>query len=446
MKKIYLHIGAHKTGTTAIQEALTSLQKEGELKKHDFCFMLLSDEIHTLCHTTQNKEQFCTIFQHKLAHFIENTPFQNFIFSFEGLSSSLILANPHIVEALANVFSPYHTTIIYYLRRQDSAYESLWAQRHKHFLSSLHLDPPKSIYKDVLALYAKYFGKENICLRIYDKKSLYKNNSVSDFLEYIQLADLIDIFENIQNKNLTTPAQEQEKTLSKNANSSMSPYNLRISLSYQRQNTLSQEASIHKKKQLEQSQHKPHSESNNNIESSQTPSPEDLYNLHADFLIIEHGIDSNIAFAETLQKLYALSDKDKPVSHAYMPPHMREKFLCECQEENAYIMREYLDKEEGTLFDMSMPQETVSLESPSTDDLVQSFLPMLVDLKQSIETLKKENKNYLEQIQVLQEDNKKINKILSTLTPHTSTAQCNLKSQESPKKNEIIRLGKIRKG
>lgn len=460
MKKVYLHIGAHKTGTTAIQEALSTLQKKGELKKHNTNFSLLADEIHTLFHTNSDQKKLCNAFKDKLTHCIENIPVQNFIFSFEGLSSFFILANPHIVEAIAEVFSPYETTVIYYLRRQDTAYESLWAQRHKHFLSSTHLDPPKSIYKDVLDLYATHFDKKNICLRIYDKNSLYKNNSIDDFLTCVNLRNLIDSAKDMPSElthSYKVAERENISEITKRqytaSNSSMSPSNLRISLSYIRQNTLSQEEAERKKKKLEEKsslQQKLFQQIETTSQTTSQGISQDfsagyLYNLHADFLMIEQGINSDIAFAETLQKLYDLGNKNEPITHAYMSTQMRQQFLEECQTENDYIMSEYLDKKEGNLFDMTLPKETVSLESPTTDDLVKSFLPMLVYFKQNIDSLKKENQNYAKQIQALQKENKKIKEILSNSNKNQTLAKANIPNHENTTEKGIIRLGNLRK-
>lgn len=428
MKNIYLHIGAHKTGTTAIQNFLLSLQNNNILQKQGISYTFLSDNLHTLTNNSKNQKEFCAIFTQKIAEFIANAPFHTFIFSSEGLSSIQILDHKEIIAALAEAFSPYNVKILYYIRRQDKAFESMWAQRLKHFLSPLEVTPPPSILKEILETYTHYFSKESINVRVYDKNKLVNNDIVCDFFEWIGLENFL-----LEHKN-SAPSLEisenTQNTLSQNQlnnfqNHSLSPSQLRITLSYLRQNRLSKERQILKTQALE-------AKVVEQKEANRELTPKSLWEMHADFLMIANGVDSDIRFAEDLLSLYALPKENEPITHNYMSLEKRQQFLEECREDNDFIAREYLGKKDGELFDLHMPKEVISLDSPSTDDIVKSFLPMLVHFKQSIDTLTKVNLALQSRIEAL-ESTQQTNQNCSQA--HKDTTQKNI--EQPPKKEPV---------
>ncbi len=379
MKNIFLHIGQPKTGTKSIQHTFLDLKKNGMLETYNFDFYYLLEDTYFLrSEKTAYSEKYINLLMEKILSCIENTKAQNIIFSSELLFSQVILKDEIFIKIFAKTLSAYNVKILLYVRRQDTQYESVWAEVCKRFQASLYPSFPRIYIRQLIALYEKYFTKKNIAIRVYEKKFLYRQDSVCDFLEWLNLQELIP----------------QRDAIRRPINISLSPVNLRISLSFMRQNTLSEDE---KKKRLE-------TVLQEFAVNQKTPTFTQVQNL----CILNSGINAELSFTDTLLELYKLEKNTDSRSHAYLPLEERKKFLEECREDNAYIAREYLGKEDGILFDETLPQETVSLESPSTDDLVKSFLPMFVHLKQSVDSLTCDNAAMKEQLKKLEEENKKL--------------------------------------
>lgn len=373
MKTVYVHIGQSKTGTTAIQTALQNLQNQGILQAHNFNFLYIE---HLINLTNKNMDQL--LFNKcisQMQDFLKNSSANDCILSHENLSLPYIYTNIELIEHFFKLLSPYNVQILLYIRRQDILIESMWNQSYKHLTSTLEITHPKPYLFDCLKLYSSYVGKANINIRLFDKKTLYQQDSVNDFLEWINLKELI-------------PLVDRSK-ITKNI--SLSPSNLRISRSYIKSHQLSIKD---KQKRIEKLN-----------QDLLTAKNDEKHNIFYDKLIAMQGINTTTDFANTLLSLYTLAKDETPRSHAYMPLDVRKQYLEKCKEETEYIAREYFGKEDGILFDNTMPEETVSLDSPSTDDLVKSFLPMLVHLKQRVDAVTNENKKLRERVQILEEQN-----------------------------------------
>ena len=197
MKKvIYIHIGAHKTGTSAIQEFLSNnreiLRKRGYLYlcKKNACYDL-TEELLTNTHTeiTQNANS-------PLKHYmkqIEDSEYNTVILSSEGFMKIL----KDEINLLKQVIpKDYSVNIIVYVRQQDEKIESDFNQRvrgpsfryEKKFYDNIPelLDLSFCDYYSVLIPWSQAFGKENIKVRCYEKEQLPKG-VYHDFLEAIGL-------------------------------------------------------------------------------------------------------------------------------------------------------------------------------------------------------------------------------------------------------------------
>ncbi len=359
MKKIFLHIGSGKTGSTAIQYALQDFQDRGLLKKHDFD--LLWRDLPILINTIKEKNPKKPKFNDLLTFiekFLYSTKKNNIIISCEALFRVLHWGDLFFSE-LAKIFQDYDVKILAYLRRQDYKIESSWAQGCKFLRSPEKLLIPKHSqpYKVTLDRYAQAFGKENITVRIYDRNKLYNNDSRADFLQWAGLEKLIS---------------ELGDSYS---NPSLSPVNLRIRLSYMRQNMLSDELKAKRHKELQ----------------TQASGLDKIpINLTHDLRMTKRGINADMNFCRTLNELLALEKTPQKNTHAYINLEKRKAYLESCKKENDAIAREYLGLKDGVLFGDELPKETISLTSPSTDDLVTSFLPIFVHLTQRIEELEDE--------------------------------------------------------
>ncbi len=373
MKKIYLHIGTHKTGCTAIQHTLQNLQDRNILQENSFA--LVWKEVYSSLKTSWNKPheaQSLDTFVAYIQKSIQETKANNIIISCEGFSSGKFLAQGNI-QVLARALREYAVHICVYIRRQDHFVESGWAQGSKVFASVTEMKPWRPRWKELLDTYAQHFGKECITVRVYDRKILHMHDTRCDFLQWLGLQHLIPYLEKCYD------------------NPSLSPANLRIRLSYMRQNTLSEEEKI---------------QGMRDIQAQATQHPTGLpLDMQLTYDMLRRGVNADMPFCLTANHLLGLEKTPQRNTHAYMPLEERKEYLAQFTEENAAIAREYLGKEDGQLFDNAMPQERISLDSPSTDDLVTTFLPIFVHLAQKIETLEEKNILLTQKIEEFEKNN-----------------------------------------
>lgn len=399
MKKIYLHIGQAKTGSTAIQTALTYFKETGILEKYDFDYLFLNHELRFLLSPqTRGEAYFFELFEATLVTFLQNTKAKNCIISSEFFS---LCEEIHgITNILNKYFKKHNLSILLYLRRQDRFFESFYAQSLKWFEAPYIMEPKKSLLKPLLKIFAQEFGKENIQLRVFEKKKLYQNDVIYDFLEWVDLKNLIPLF----HKNIIAP------------NLPLSEENLRISRSFLRQNQLDKES---KKKYLERQLEEIKKEIKKcNIKNTKHVHIKKFIPLLATLQRLNHGIHIPINFIQTLHSLFRIKQTKEKNSHAYLALDMRQKFLEDCAEENQYILQEFGENLQihtkdinnsylsTSLFSSEIPTESISLNAPNTDDLVQAFLPMLVYLKQEYEVLINDKKELETQIQILKQQNR----------------------------------------
>lgn len=217
MKTLYLHIGAPKTGTTSIQhfcwENHEVLMKKGYCyPKMPFRYMYKSkvrnglfltskyynqDGIREINTEENNLKEGMKILEDA---FLE---YDNVILSDEGIWNAFFLRKG--IRKKSNIILEsaqrcgYQIKIIVYLRRQVDYVLSWYNQLIKHSaskrLSCLSWDEYIENNKNYIAVdYLKYirqlekvFGKENLIVRRFDRKSFVNNSLVEDFLDAIGL-------------------------------------------------------------------------------------------------------------------------------------------------------------------------------------------------------------------------------------------------------------------
>lgn len=212
--RLYLHIGTPKTGTTAIQNFLPLNKKL--LEEKGFCFPDFG-------------YRFYGVNQYRNAHFmvhrkickpereaeIRKAEDERF---YEGLDRIKELADffPNIIMSDENIWNGYKNRenfwqvlksalsergidlkVIVYLRRQDLVVESYYAQRVKikvsdefeNYLDSEDIAYFKLDYYTQLKEIEQAIGKENIIVRVYEKKQYEGNGNtlISDFLNTLGL-------------------------------------------------------------------------------------------------------------------------------------------------------------------------------------------------------------------------------------------------------------------
>ena len=193
MKKLYIHIGAHKTGTTLLQNNLNLnsallLANGVRYVPEFFDIFLRMKDAYPLPPEGMDYIKGVT-------DSLQEVPEDMILISFEGLSGrlqSFYDNTQHIVNMLEYATSNFDVHIIAVTRRQDTFIESIYNQSVKWgnwypfepFLEKLV--PPDFIkWTDWLARYREKFGRENITVIPYEK--IFLGNE-----EYIQ--SFVDIF------------------------------------------------------------------------------------------------------------------------------------------------------------------------------------------------------------------------------------------------------------
>lgn len=192
-KKLYIHIGTHKTGSTAIQKFLR--ENSQLLLKENIVYLpipRISRGLMKITHLDSiiidqsRKELFKSI---KSKQKNSNT---KFIWSFEGFSGNPYTGynNTSIVaESIKKITQGLDVNIIIYLRRQDDFLESLYTQMI-HQGESISFNSFVKKYSDndfnweeLLLNYSQVFNRENIIVKRYDKFFLPgEYDLINDFL------------------------------------------------------------------------------------------------------------------------------------------------------------------------------------------------------------------------------------------------------------------------
>ena len=199
MKRLLIHIGTGKTGTSTIQNFLFANQKklaakfsifypEQGLSKIDH----FGEEIHAhypIVSWLNNRE---TESLDKLIHSINSSACETAIISCENFYHHL---QTESIAYLGSVFKDYSVEIICYVRRQDQYMESAWKQqikvgamkmafadflqRHTHekYLNEVHAN-----YYRMLKPWANVFGMDAIKVKVFDKSEWVEHDLIADFL------------------------------------------------------------------------------------------------------------------------------------------------------------------------------------------------------------------------------------------------------------------------
>lgn len=237
MKKLFLHIGTEKTGTTTIQEALfvnrELLSREGfhflqslgnknnrglvaacmDNQNYDNYFTSLG--INTLKEKIKLQEKNIKNFDNEISSLSEKH--NNVIISSEHFHSRLVSENE--IKKLFKLLSKHfdEIKIICYVREQVSTCLSLYSTIIKsggsiNIQNLLESCNPDNIYYNhylMLKKWAKFFGKENLIVKPFEKDNFLNKNLVDDFFSSIdqKLTYKIDKEFPSQNESLTGVGQ-----------------------------------------------------------------------------------------------------------------------------------------------------------------------------------------------------------------------------------------------
>jgi hypothetical protein len=193
-KRVYLHIGWEKTGSSSIQAFCA--RNQGWLRKHGFDYPLMGRiPQHVDLYRNLNHGRSGRIVRSVEAVRAElaKSESPNVIFSHESLHSCSPAAFRHI-------FDGHEVRVIAYVRNPDRAVISFFVTMVRfgqlaasNFFKALRFFGRTNLghfeYYWPLAGFAAEFGRENLLVRHYDRSSLVGGQSVSDFLDCLGLDD-----------------------------------------------------------------------------------------------------------------------------------------------------------------------------------------------------------------------------------------------------------------
>lgn len=365
-KTAYIHIGMPKTGTTAIQSTLQKFFRKGKLDKFDIQFHStnIQRSIHHFLYT--GDEEYFIKQTHEKIQKHSKIGEKNVIYSSEHIAATFENNKKGIVldllPVLARAFKDYDTKIIIYIRRQDVLIESLLNQYIKAGRYTT-FDNTKFYYKELLDKCSKLFNE--VIIRKYERDTLYQNDVVTDFLHITRLDELIE---------------DYKRHKSKTINSSLSPNLCRIAAINNKQYTLDKVEVKSKVESIE-----------NRYKNGELSSNAYVTYMY-DYL---RGFDKNIFPSKSISAQKDILKQTPSFSYnsssqGILSIEERNKILAQYAEDNADVAREYFNDEDGRLFNDIMPKEVVDINNePSVTDVIQTFMPVLINLSQRCERLEK---------------------------------------------------------
>ncbi|MBU0577413.1 sulfotransferase family protein [Patescibacteria group bacterium] len=224
-KKLYLHIGVHKTGSTSIQRFIRN-NKEQLLKAGVFIPLLEDEYRHdnygnnhvNLAWEIRNNNQFDPkkATWKKFITDYQNSDCQKAVISTEALDG---MKESEIVSLYRLLRDHFDTTIICYLRRQDRLVNSEYCQAVKTGLRDFSFKVKLNLvhkidqynFKSLLDRWSDIFSRERVKPRIFEKEQFINGNLIDDFLDACDIPP--DIIEDKEKNIIMNPAPNRTSIL-----------------------------------------------------------------------------------------------------------------------------------------------------------------------------------------------------------------------------------------
>lgn len=224
-KTVFIHIGFHKTGTTAIQDFLNlnvdDFMKLGIYIPDDYSMEKGKGNIN------HHEIAYALGFSNNLSkNPVDISKFENILKTFRSsnahsmiLSSEVFNENPNdeSINLLYNLLEKFTTKIIVYLRRQDQMMQAVFLQNVKAGKVKEKFRENYSNYKynywEVLEKWASFFGRSNLIVRTYEKTRFVKNDLFEDFFSItgVNSLDGLKFLERNANPRLSRPCLEYKR-------------------------------------------------------------------------------------------------------------------------------------------------------------------------------------------------------------------------------------------
>lgn len=197
MKKIYIHIGPNKTGSTTIQKSL--FQNEELLNQNGFYIPKTG-----IINNEEAKHNYLEWELRGKKKYSRNGAWNDLLGEIQLTNADkIIISNENFyrltheeMNRIKSYLEKYKIIIVFYARRQDKRFQSLWAQRVKNpshkkedksfveWLETYDFHYDSFDYYDLYKKWGAVFGEENVLIRVVEKGQL-QGTLFEDFLAAI---------------------------------------------------------------------------------------------------------------------------------------------------------------------------------------------------------------------------------------------------------------------
>jgi len=220
MKKAVIHIGAHKTGSTAVQilmfENAPALQQAGVTYPLQFARSAEKPWYgqHSIAFFLQNRDvaKDCCEDIGNMAADLQKLPRDTDLLLSSEVFSTL---NAEQIERLKGLLEGFDVQVIFYVRRQEHAMQALYQTNVVHYKLSQDFETffkanQKNFdYHAIATRWAEVFGQDAIHVRKYDRDSFKGGDVTSDFVSALGQC----LGRDIDTANWTEPQQEVNRGL-----------------------------------------------------------------------------------------------------------------------------------------------------------------------------------------------------------------------------------------
>jgi hypothetical protein len=211
MRKLFLHIGTHKTGSTSLQNYLFEHEDilhqngltlyRGLHRERNHIELYLASMRYDRDSFAKQKmtdivfnEQYTNEVVKRVQNFVSSCSTSNIIFTTEGLS---LLRHQDEIDGLLKIFdvNDFEITVILYLRNRDDYLNSYTQQLLKKkgrvpsgdYWSALYVEHDTWLidYEQLISVYKRGFGEKRILVIDYDEEMKSFSNIIPSFLEVI---------------------------------------------------------------------------------------------------------------------------------------------------------------------------------------------------------------------------------------------------------------------
>jgi len=209
-KKIFIHVGAHKTGSSSIQKSLDRYKYFN--LRHGVCYISMTSIFNKFTFLQEEDLGLIKFTRNYLDSQINQyKKINNFVISSENIFGDAKNSYSNLqlmVNSLGKIFRGYDVRIVIYIRRQDLFVESLYTHLvergySKNFNSFLtNLTPDAFEWDKCVNYFEKVFGNGNIIVKNFDEEINLPNGLIANFSNLIQVPEMPNVKNNASSNKL----------------------------------------------------------------------------------------------------------------------------------------------------------------------------------------------------------------------------------------------------